>query len=153
MWDLLNKFIRWRKEKRNMQVWLFSKAELLIFSTCSFSIFMLLSTKSYDIIFILSVATLTKDEAGSRLGHKFTRLNSLKSQNHDSAKKKKKEKLKNLFILRVPCFNPGHLWFRYHNLTPLQVLDVWAGPPRRSSPQITQRSHNPPLRTVPSSAA
>lgn len=65
MWDLLDDFIRRRKgrkkkEKKKGKLWLFSKVELLIFSACSFSIFVLLSTKSN--VILSSVATLPKDK-------------------------------------------------------------------------------------------
>lgn len=109
MWDSLDKFIRWRKggKKKKGKLWLFSKVELLIFSTCSFSIFMLLSTKSYTITFILYCNTAQRQTGNGEEGHKFMRLNSLESQNHDS------EKAKDSFL----CFNPEHLWCRHHNLT------------------------------------
>ena len=64
MWDLLDDFIRQRKgkekKKKKGKLWLFSKVELLIFSACSFSIFVLLSTKSN--VILSSVATLPKDK-------------------------------------------------------------------------------------------
>ena len=74
-------------EKKD-KLWLFSKVELLIFSSCSFCIFMLLSTKSYIIISILSVATQPKDKLAWGGDRKFMQLNSFESQNDDSAKAK-----------------------------------------------------------------
>ena len=104
------------------------KVELLIFSACSFSIIMLPSTKSYNIIFIMSVATLPKDERamGEGGGHKLMQLNWLGSQNHDSAKARES----------FMCFNTGHLWLRYHNLTLCECwmfeLRLWGDPTHKS---------------------
>lgn len=72
MWDSLDKFEGKGKDK----LWLFSKVELLIFSSPSFSISMLLSTKFYGIIFVFSVATLLKDKLATG-GHTFLQLNLL----------------------------------------------------------------------------
>lgn len=141
MRDLLGKFIQEEGKRKVLVVFKSRPAFFPIYIVLTFSC--LLSSKSY-IIFIFCYNTAQRQTGNGGLGgskiYAAVLLGKPTTEKNDCAK--------NFFCSCVLIHSIYVL--RNHNLTPKQVLDVWAGALRRSNPQITQLSHNPPLHTVPS---